>query len=76
MFFVVLNSRTDQYYNQTSPGPLWVDHLVCATFFDYETQANEIVDLQKSVGTLITLRETEDLSAARVDVAVDTLTEL
>lgn len=74
MFFVVLNSRTDTYYNQDTSK--WVSHLCCATFFDYQTQADEIVNLLRKQGILITLRETEDLSAARIDLAVDTLAEI
>lgn len=74
MFFVVLNSRTDTYYNQDTSK--WVSNLCCATFFDYQTQADEVVNVFKKQGGLITLRETEDLSAARIDLAVDSLAEI
>lgn len=74
MFFVVLNCRTEKYYNQDTSK--WVSNLCCASFFDYRTQADEVVNLVKNQGILITQHETEDLSAARIDLAVDTLAEI
>ena len=74
MFFVVLNCRTEKYYNQDTSK--WVSNLCCATFFDYQTQADEIVNSLKKTGSLITLLETVNLSAARIDLAVDTLAEI
>jgi len=69
MFFVVLNCRTEKYYNQDTSK--WVSSICCASFFDFQTQADEVVNLMKSQGILITLHESEDLSAARIDLAVD-----
>ena len=74
MFFVILNSRNDTYYNQNIGG--WTPHLVCATFFDFQTQADEIVNSHSTPNGLITLTETEDLSKANIDLAVDTLHDL
>ena len=74
MFFVILNSRTDTYYNQTLD--VWTPHLVCATFFDFQTQADEIVDNHMTPNGLLTLIETEDLSKANIDLAVDTLADI
>ena len=70
----MLNCRTEKYYNQDTSK--WVSNLCCASFFDYQTQADEVVSLLKNQGILMTLHETEDLSAARIDLAVDTLTEI
>jgi len=74
MFFIILNSRTNTYYNAAYSG--WTPHLVCATFFDFQTQADEIVESHAKPNGLITLIETEDLSKANIDLVVDTLADI
>lgn len=77
MFFVVLDSRTDTYYNKETCD--WTPHLVCATFFDFRTQAAEIANTsgpKNDSRRFVALCESEDLSAAHIDVAVDILVEI
>jgi len=70
VFFVVLDSRANTYYNQKTDS--WVKHIVCATFFDYQTQADEVCR-NSGMFSVVTLRETEDLSKYKVDVAIEKL---
>ena len=49
---------------------------MCATFFDFQTQADEIVDNHEKPNGLLTLIEIEDLSKANIDLAVDTLADI
>jgi len=73
VFFVVLDSRANTYYNQKTGS--WVTHIVCATFFDYQTQADEVCR-NSGMFSVVTIRETEDLSKYNVDEAVDKLAKM
>lgn len=72
MFYVILDGKTDTYYNKDLD--IW-SHLVNASFFDLQNQADVLSDMfneTKEYNTL-TLRENEDLSKANMRDVIEAL---
>jgi len=72
MYFLLFDDRTKQYYHEFDG---WVDHIVLASFFNYLSQAEEVI-IKKNVGHLIILTEVEDHSKIDIRKIVKNLKEL